>query len=195
MNSAFPQDTASFGSDAKTRSSPARDATHSDVPRRYEMVLPSGERRTSKTPDSIDGIVTSPLRRSISTMLPPRTVTASVTSRLHAYDVMPLAPSRARSRCRSSAAVSSDKSVLSVCGSSSSRSTPVAVSRLHNVFTESDPECERMKMTREPSGDTVKLRGSPSESRCVRAYWRGNVSLTRAEYLTRRHEPCGRPIH
>ena len=34
MNSALPQETASFESDAMTRSSPVRDATHRDVPRR-----------------------------------------------------------------------------------------------------------------------------------------------------------------
>ena len=84
MNSALPHEIASFESEAMTRSLPVSDAMHSDVPRRYEMLVPSGERRTSKTPDSIGGIVASPLRRSINTTLPPKTVTASVTSRLHA---------------------------------------------------------------------------------------------------------------
>ena len=84
MNSAFPQEIVSFESDAMTRSSPVSVETHSDVPRKYEIVLPSGERRTSKTPDSIAGIVATPLMRSISTTLPPRTVTALVMSRLHA---------------------------------------------------------------------------------------------------------------
>ena len=36
----------------------------------------------------------------------------------------------------------------------------------------------RRNTTRRPSGDTATLRGSPSVSRWVRAYWRGNVSVT-----------------
>ena len=158
------------------------------------MVVPSGESRASKTPGSIAGRLTCPETRSMSTTCPPRMVTAVDTAASHAYEVIPLALSRARSRCLRSASDNEERSVLSVRGSSNSCSAPVAVSSLHKVFTASDPECERMKTTCDPSGDTVKLRGSPSESRCVRAYWRGKESLTRAEYLTRRHEPCGRPI-
>ena len=158
------------------------------------MVFPSGESRTSKTPGSIDGVDTSPVAMLMCTTCPPSTVTTAVTEASVAYDTMPAAPSRARSRRRNSSGVSADRSVASVRGSSSSRSTPVAVSITHSVLTESEPPCDRTNNTRAPSGETVKLRGSPRVSRCVRAYWRGKVSLTRAMYPRHRGELVYRPI-
>src|SRR5262245_63239521 len=55
-------------------------------------------------------------------------------------------------------------------------SSPVAASITHRQLTGSLPPRERANTTRRPSGETVMLRGSPNVSRCVRAYWRGNVS-------------------
>ena len=121
-------------------------------------------------------------------------VTARRTWKSHAYVTMPPAPSRARSRRRSSSAVRASRLLPSVRGSRTRRSVWVAVSKTHNALTLSTPEPDRAKTTRAPSGDTVKFRGSPRVRRWVRAYWRGKVSLTRAGYLMHLGEHVCPPI-
>ena len=58
-------------------------------------------------------------------------------------------------------------------GSATRRSSPVATSSTQRQLTGSSPARERANTTRRPSGDTVRLRGSPSVKRCVRAERRG----------------------
>ena len=53
----------------------------------------------------------------------------------------------------------------------------MAVSIDQSWLTGSLPEADRANTTREPSGDTVTLRGSPNVSRWVRACCRGKVSV------------------
>ena len=97
-----------------------------------------------------------------------------------AYPVIPPAPSRSRSR-RARSSAGSSGSVSSGCstrGSAIIVSRPVATSAIQRRFTGSSPLPLRRNSTCEPSGVTVRLRGSPRVSRWVRAYWRGNVSIT-----------------
>ena len=137
MNSALPHVMVSPSSVAMMLSLPAMSAMQRLAPRTYEMQVPSGERRTSKTPGAMSGSVTTPEMRLTCTMHPPRTVTAFVTEASHAYVTTPPAPSRARSRRRSSSAVNCERSAPTVRGSRICVSAPVAVLKTQSELTES----------------------------------------------------------
>jgi hypothetical protein len=87
-------------------------------------------------------------------------------------------PSRARSRrARSSGwQVVGQRPASSSTGSTTRSSRPMPTSATQRQFTGSEPPRLRANTTRRPSGLTTRSRGSPSVKRCVRAYWRGNVS-------------------
>ena len=176
MKSAEPHATAGSSSWARTVSPPVVLLVHSDEPRTNAMRSPAGESLASYTPAATSGTDTSPVRRSTNTICPPSTVTAFVTSASHEYVTTPEAPSRARSRRRFSSSVRSPVKGIER-GSRTSRSCAESTSRTHSMLTGSLPPAERAKTTRCPSGETVKLRGSPRVNRWVRACWRGNVSV------------------
>ncbi len=176
MNSARPHVVVAFSGSASARSPPPSSAptTRSAPPAAYATNRPSGEGRGSITgPGTVSSRAVAP-RSSATNSRPDSANAANSTVASTAYATTPAEPSRLRSRrARSSADSSSSAPPSRVRGSAAGYSRPSSTSSTHRTFARSVPPRDRRKTTREPSGDTEKARGAPSENRCVRAYCRG----------------------
>src|SRR5438874_1885881 len=164
MNSASPQlmpsSPAMSMSGSVTRNAPSFT---------YAIRVPVGSGRGSTTGPGVGTSATVPRTRSARNSRPASVHAATVADGTIAYEPMPAADSRSRSRRARSPAGRSPASASSAAGSATSRSAPVATSKTYSRSAGSSGPAERRNTTREPSLATPTARGAPHENRRVRA--------------------------